>query len=189
MFETDQALEQAMLVFWRLGYERATLTDLTEAMGINRPSLYAAFGDKAELFRKALNHYAEGPAGYERDALAQPTAREVAEALLWGAAELQTRPDLPRGCLAVLGAPANADDDPSSIGCTLIEARIAGETALRKRFERARAEGDLPADSDPKELASYIRTILYGMAVKSASGATREELARVIKIAMRAWPQ
>jgi AcrR family transcriptional regulator len=177
-----------MLVFWRLGYERATLTDLTEAMGINRPSLYAAFGDKQNLFRKALNHYAEGPAGYATDALSQPTARKVAEALLYGAAKQQTHPDLPRGCLAVLGAASNADDDPSSIGCTLIEARLAGETALRERFERARAEGDLPADSDPTQLAGYIRTILYGMAVKAASGATHQELTRDIEMAMRAWP-
>src|SRR5436305_11139259 len=173
-FDTDHALEQAMLVFWRRGYERTTLTDLTEAMGINRPSLYAAFGDKERLFRKALDYYAEGPAGYELEVLEQPTAREVAEAFLRGAADLQTRPGLPRGCLGVLGALSNADDPPSSIGCVLSDARRGGEAALRERFERARADGDLPADTDPKELAGYIRTIAYGMAVQATSGATHE---------------
>ena len=91
-FDLDEALEQAMLVFWRLGYERATLTDLTEAMGINRPSLYAAFGNKEQLFRRSLEAYATGPSGYERAALAQPTAYEVAAALLRGGADLQTQP-------------------------------------------------------------------------------------------------
>lgn len=177
-----------MLVFWRLGYERATVTDLTKAMGINRPSLYAAFGDKEQLFRRVLEHYAAGPARYEREALEQPTARKVAEALLRGAADVQTRPNLPHGCLAVSSTPSHADDS-SPIGCALIEARIAGETALRERFERARAEGDLPATADAAELASYIRTILYGMAVHAATGATHEELDRITQTAMRAWPE
>jgi AcrR family transcriptional regulator len=187
-FDIDGAIEQAMLVFWRLGYERATLTDLTKAMGINRPSLYAAFGDKEELFRRVLEHYAAGPAGYEREALEQPTARKVAEALLRGAADLQTRPDLPHGCLAVSSTASHADDS-SPIGCALIEARVAGEIALRERFDRARAEGDLPATADAAELAGYIRTILYGIAVKAATGATHAELARITQTAMRAWPE
>jgi AcrR family transcriptional regulator len=187
-FDTDEVLEQAMLVFWRLGYERTTLTDLTKAMGINRPSLYAAFGDKEQLFRRVLEHYAAGPAGYEREALEQPTARQVAEELLRGAADLQTRPDLPHGCLAVSSTPTHAADS-SPIGCSLIEARVAGEIALRDRFERARAAGDLPTTADAAELASYIRTILYGMAVKAATGATHEELERITQTAMRAWPE
>lgn len=176
-----------MLVFWRLGYDRATLGDLTEAMGINRPSLYAAFGNKETLFRKALEHYARGPAGYDRDALKLPTAREVAEALLRGAAAVQTRPDMPHGCLAILGA-TTAGEASSPITATLIEARRAGETELCERFERARAEGDLTDDVDPEELAGYVRTVAYGMAVKAATGATRAELERVVDLAMRAWP-
>jgi AcrR family transcriptional regulator len=186
-FDTEQALDQAMLVFWRLGYDRTTLSDLTAAMGINRPSLYAAFGNKEALFKKALDHYARGPAGYDRAALALPTAREVTEALLRGAADVQTRPDMPHGCLAILGAPT-CGETSSPIATTLIEARRAGEAELRERFERARAEGDLPADVDPEELAGYIRTVAYGMAVKAATGATRAQLDRVVDHAMRAWP-
>lgn len=186
-FDIDEALDAAMLVFWRVGYERATLTELTQAMGINRPSLYAAFGNKEELFRKALARYAEGPSGYEAAALAQPTAREVALALLRGGVALQTQPDLPHGCLAVLSAPSNADES-SPIGKALIEAREAGEDVVRARFERAQAEGDLPPDADPADLAAFVRTLVYGLTVKAAGGATREELERVIERAMVAWP-
>jgi AcrR family transcriptional regulator len=187
-FDADEALDRAMTVFWSKGYEGASLSDLTEAMGINRPSLYAAYGNKEELFRKALERYGEGPSSYEREALAQPTAREVAAGLLRGAADVQTDPATPAGCLAVLGATYCAEDS-SPVGKTLIAFRLAGHATVRKRFERARAEGDLPANADPKELTNYIGTVVCGMAVLAASGATRKDLERVIELTMRAWPQ
>jgi AcrR family transcriptional regulator len=177
-----------MTVFWAKGYEGTSLSDLTEAMGINRPSLYAAYGNKEQLFRKALERYGDGPASYERDALAQPSAREVAEGLLRGAADVQTDPDTPAGCLATLGTTYCADES-SPVGKVLIASRLAGHAAIRERFERARAEGDLPADADPKALTHYIGTVVCGMAVLAASGATRQELERVIELTMRAWPQ
>jgi AcrR family transcriptional regulator len=187
-FDADEALDRAVTVFWSKGYEGTSLSDLTEAMGINRPSLYAAYGNKEELFRKALERYGEGPSSYEREALAQPTAREVAEGLLRGAADVQTDPHTPAGCLAVLGTTYCAEDS-SPIGKTVIAFRLAGHAAIRERFERARAEGDLPPDANPKELTSYIGTVVCGMAVQAASGATRQELERVIELTMRAWPQ
>ena len=94
-FDFDDALDAAMQVFWRKGYEGASLSDLTQAMGINRPSLYAAFGNKNTLFRKALDRYAEGPAAYVAEALKQPTARAVTQKLLHGAADLLTDPAHP----------------------------------------------------------------------------------------------
>jgi AcrR family transcriptional regulator len=187
-FDTDEALDRAMTVFWSKGYEGTSLSDLTEAMGINRPSLYAAYGNKQELFRKALERYGEGPSSYEREALAQPTARRVAEGLLRGAADVQTDPGTPAGCLAVLGTTYCAEDS-SPIGKIVIAFRRAGQAAIRERFERARAEGDLPTDADPKELTHYVGTVVCGMAVQAASGATREDLERVIELAMRAWPR
>jgi AcrR family transcriptional regulator len=187
-FDADEALDKAMTVFWRKGYDGASLSDLTEAMGINRPSLYAAYGNKQQLFRKALERYGEGPSSYEREALAQPTAREVAEGLLRGAADVQTDPQTPAGCLATLGTTYCAEDS-SPVGKILIESRLAGHAAIRERFERARAEGDLPADADPKALTHYIGAVVCGMAVLAASGATRNELERVIRRTMRAWPQ
>jgi AcrR family transcriptional regulator len=187
-FDADEALDRAMTVFWTKGYEGASLSDLTQAMGINRPSLYAAYGNKQELFRKALERYGEGPSSYERDALAEPTAREVAEALLRGAADVQTDPRTPAGCLATLGTTYCAEDS-SPAGKMLIASRLAGHAAIRKRFERARIERDLPADADPQALTHYIGTVVCGMAVLAASGATRQELERVIELTMRAWPQ
>ncbi len=187
-FDADEGLERAMTVFWRKGYEGTSLSDLTEAMGINRPSLYATYGNKEELFRKALERYGEGPASYEHAALAQPTAREVAESLLRGAADVQTDPRTPAGCLATLGTTYCAEDS-SAVGKIVIASRLAGHAAIRARFERARAEGDLTADADPKALTHYIGTVVCGMAVLAASGATRKELERVIELTMRGWPQ
>src|SRR5438067_10331176 len=103
-FDVDKALNRALQVFWRKGYEGASMPDLTRAMGINRPSLYAAFGNKQELFRKAVERYASGPAGYVREALELPTARQVVERLLFGAACGATDRKHPRGCLMVQGA-------------------------------------------------------------------------------------
>jgi AcrR family transcriptional regulator len=187
-FDADEALERAMIVFWTKGYEAASLSDLTEAMGINRPSLYAAYGNKQELFRKALERYGDGPSSYERKALAQATVREVAEGLLRGAADVQTDPNTPAGCLATLGTTYCADDS-STVGKMVIASRVAGHAAIRERLERARAEGDLPAGADPKALTHYLGTVVCGMAVLAASGATRNELERVIELTMRAWPQ
>jgi len=186
-FDVEKVLDRALKVFWRKGYEGASLSQLTKAMGINRPSLYAAFGNKEALFRKALDRYAEGPAAYVREALDQPTARAVAERLLGGTIDVLTDPRNPRGCLMVQGALACAEA-AESVRRELAARRAASEAAVRRRFERARAEGDLPADSDPADLARYVVTVLRGMAVQAAGGAGREELRRVAEMALRAWP-
>jgi AcrR family transcriptional regulator len=187
-FDADKALGRALQVFWRKGYEGASLPDLTAAMGISRPSLYAAFGNKEALFRKALDSYAGGPACYVREALHEPTARAVVERLLRGAVELQTDKRNPPGCLMVQGALA-CGEAANPIRQELISRRAAGEAALRQRFERARSDGELPADSDPADLARYFTTVVYGMAVQAAGGASREELRRVAQAALRAWPE
>jgi AcrR family transcriptional regulator len=186
-FDIDKALDRALKVFWRKGYEGASLADLTEAMGINRPSLYAAFGSKEELFRKAVDRYVEGPAAYVREALSEPTARAVAERWLRGSVELLGDKHHPRGCLVVQGALAcSAETD--SIRKELNARRAAGEAALRRRFERAIAEGDLPANADAADLARFLAMVTQGMSVQAAGGASRDELQRVAEIAMRAWP-
>lgn len=186
-FDLNEALDAAMQVFWRKGYEGASLSDLTQAMGINRPSLYSAFGDKETLFRKALDRYAEGPAAYLREALKQPTARAVTQHLLRGAANLLADPRHPSGCLMVQGALV-CGESADCIRQELVARRVAGEAAVRRRFKRAKAEGDLPADSNPADLARYVVTISQGMAVQAAGGASREELQRVVGTVMRSWP-
>jgi AcrR family transcriptional regulator len=187
-FDVEKALDRALMVFWRKGFEGTSLSDLTQAMGINRPSLYAAFGNKEALFRKVLDRYAEGSAAYVREALNEPTARAVAERLLGGTIDLLTDPRNPPGCLAVQGALA-CGEGADSMRQELASRRAATETAIRQRFEQARTAGDLPADSAPADLARYIATVIQGMAVQAVGGAGRDKLRRVVKMALRAWPQ
>ncbi len=174
-------------VFWRKGYEGASLADLTKAVGVNRPSLYAAFGDKEALFRKALDRYLDGPAAYTQEALKEPTTRAVVERLLRGATDLNTAPGNPGGCLMVQGALA-CSEAADSIRQELTACRAAGEAAIRRRLQRAKSDGDLPADVNPADLARYIATVLYGIAVQTAGGASRDELRRVVEMALRSFP-
>jgi AcrR family transcriptional regulator len=186
-FDIEGALDRALRVFWRKGYEGASLSDLTKAVGVSRPSLYAAFGDKEALFRKALDRYLNGPAAYTQEALKEATARAVVERLLRGAADLNTAPRNPGGCLTVQGALACAEAG-DSIRQELAAYRAAGEGALRRRFQRAKSEGDLPATVNPADLARYVATIVYGMAVQAAGGASRDKLQHVVEMALRTLP-
>jgi AcrR family transcriptional regulator len=186
-FDVDKALDLALQVFWRKGYEGASMADLTETMGITKPSLYSAFGNKEELFRKALDRYVDGPGGYFQVALGKPTVRAVVEHLLYESADAVTDPNHPPGCLAVQGA-LSCGDAAESIKQELMSRRAKGEQDLRQRFERAIAEGDLPAGSDAADLAAYLSAILQGMAVQAAGGTTREQLRKIAEMALRTWP-
>jgi AcrR family transcriptional regulator len=186
-FNIDIALEQALLLFWRKGYLGASLTDLTEAMGINRPSLYAAFGNKETLFRKALDRYRDHHTAYYRDALEEPTARRVIEQMMQGVVDLLTNPGNPSSCLMTQSLLACADpDDP--LHQELAERRAAGEIAMRDRFERAVSEGDLPPDADPATLARFVLTVNSGLCLLAAGGASRTELLQVVQTALKACP-
>ena len=186
-FDVDKALDLALQVFWRKGYEGASVADLTETMGITKPSLYSAFGNKEELFRKALDRYVDGPGGYFQVALAKPTMRAVVEHLLFESAAAVTDPNHPPGCLAVQGA-LSCGDAAESIKQELMSRRAKGEQDLRDRFERAIAEADLPEGSDAGDLAAYLSAILQGMAVQAAGGTTREQLRKIAEMALRTWP-
>jgi AcrR family transcriptional regulator len=186
-FDTEAAVEAAMQVFWRKGYEGTSLSDLTAAMGINPPSLYAAFGSKEALFRRAMDRYENGPGGYTPKALQAPTARDVAEQLLAGAVALHGTTRNPKGCLGVQGALA-CGDTASAVQADLSGRRVIVERLVRERFERAKVDGDLPAGADPAALARYLRAVICGMAVQSADGATRADLQNTADMAMRAWP-
>ena len=186
-FCTDQALASALRVFWSKGYEGASMADLTEAMGITKPSLYAAFGNKEELFRKAFDAYAEGPGGYTKLALQQPTARQVVEHLLYSEVDAVTDPECPAGCLSINGA-LTCGVAADSIKKELMARRAQGEENLRLRFERAKDEGDLAATTDATALARYVATISQGIAVQAVSGATRDQLKQIVDMVLATWP-
>ena len=186
-FDKDVALDRAMELFWRKGYEGASLADLTKAMGINPPSLYAAFGNKEGLLKAALDRYLEKRAAFLDFVLAAPTARETADRMLRGTAQLLTDPANPPGCLLIQGGlacGAGAEAIPSELAWR----RAAGEDAIRSRFERAKVDGDLPGPADPAALARYIFAVVQGMGVQAAAGATREELTGIAELSLAAFP-
>jgi AcrR family transcriptional regulator len=186
-FDTDTALDAAIQVFWRHGYEGASLAALTDAMRINRPSLYAAFGNKEQLFQQAVRRYAAIDMAYVRSALEQPTARAVAESFLLANAAALTRPDRPAGCLSIQGG-LSAAADSGSTAAFLASSRLAGEHALAARFRRSVTEGDLPADSDPDVLARFVMALSEGHAVHAAAGVPREQLEASARLALAVFP-
>jgi AcrR family transcriptional regulator len=187
-FNMEEALDQALELFWRKGYEGASVSELTEAMGINPPSLYAAFGNKEGLFRKALERYAQRRTQYWDEALNAPTARDMVEHLLREAANFLTAECNPPGCLFVRSV-MSCSDAAAAIQRELASRRAAGEAAIRARLERAREDGAMPPELDPAEFARYIMTIMEGMAVRAAGGASRHELQKIVEMTLRLWPE
>jgi AcrR family transcriptional regulator len=184
-FDADVALDQAMEVFWRHGYEGATIAQLTEAMGINPPSLYACFGNKEGLLKAALDRYTKLRGVWMDEVVAAPTAREVAERMLMGIADKQTDPANPPGCLLVQGGIA-CGSGSENVPFELAARRAQNEDQLRDRFVRAKAEGDLKPSSDPAALARYVSAVSVGMGVMASSGSDREALRQVASVAVQA---
>jgi AcrR family transcriptional regulator len=186
-FDPDEALCAALQVFWKQGFDGASLTDLTDAMGITRPSLYATYGNKEELFRKVLDRYEQSHLWFVAEALAEPSVRHAIERLLSGYAQVLTDPMHPPGCLGVNSAVCGGDES-TAIRKELIARRSLSEETIRERLERASADGELPPGEDPADWARYVMSVGLGMAVKAASGSTRAELDKVGQMALRALP-
>lgn len=186
-FDMEQALDRALELFWRQGYEGTSISDLTKAMGINPPSLYAAFGSKEELFRKALDRYERTHASFWGEALRAPTARQAVERLLYDTADRLADKGSPAGCLLVQGALCGGEAC-QTVKQELASRREAGIAHIRERLKRAKREGELPKSADPAALALFIATVIHGMSVEAAGGATRAELRRVAGMALKAWP-
>lgn len=186
-FDRQAALERAMEVFWERGYQAASMTDLTEAMGINSPSLYAAFGSKEALYREAVEHFAETESD---DILAPlrnaPTAREAIEGYLVASARTFTRPGRPPGCMVVLSA-VNAVGVGEETGRILREMRAGSVSMIEERLQRAVDEGELPASLERHAVASYYVTVQQGMSIQARDGASRTMLETIAQGAMAAW--
>ncbi|RCS23424.1 TetR/AcrR family transcriptional regulator [Phyllobacterium salinisoli] len=185
-FDRDAALERAMEVFEEKGYDGASMADLTKAMGINSPSLYAAFGCKEALFREAVDLYASRGAAMWAGVPASPTAKAGVAHLLRESAMSFTSGEKPRGCLIVLGA--LHEDDSNSPACRMLQEHRAGNLeALRERLEHAVEEGELPAGLDCRAVAAFYMTVQQGMSFQARDGASRETLLGIAESAMAGW--
>lgn len=186
-FCVEEALASALRVFCSKGYEGTSLNDLTDAMGVARPSLYAAFGNKEALFRKVLDLYQREKLKYVEQALAQPSARLVAQKLFQGAVDSCCNPDEPRGCLGVITA-ASCGDEAQAIRQEVLNRGSLIRDALIRRLDRANAEGDLPAHVDPRGAADLLIALLQGLSIQARGGASRHQLERLTATGMALWP-
>jgi AcrR family transcriptional regulator len=186
-FDRDEALHRAMMLFWEKGFQATSMSELTAAMGINAPSLYAAFGSKDALYREAMALYEEGD-GVElgRQIAEAPSARAAIEAYLMRSAALFTRSGKPAGCMVVLSVIHGAGTSPQT--CTALrDARAEAQAIIEARLRRAVETGELPATCGPTGIASFYVTVQQGMSIRARDGATLPELGAIAQAAMAAW--
>jgi AcrR family transcriptional regulator len=187
-FDRDVALERAMLVFWRYGYEAASLQELTSAMGITPPSLYAAFGDKEQLFLEAVARYSDRNCSAVKCLFAEaPTARDAIERWLQSCAIESTCPSHPPGCMVVTAA-TNCSASAGHVQDVMVQRRGDLEELIRQRIEQGIAEGDLPPTTDAPTLAGFYVTVMHGMTTQARDTHDCEKLLAIVAAAMRAWP-
>lgn len=186
-FDTDKALDAAMEVFWRKSYQGASIADLTAAMGINPPSLYAAFGSKEGLFRAVLERYDEIGKGFLTRVLEAETGRAAVEAFLYGVADNATDPNSPPGCLVVQAGMA-CPEEAETIPEVLAKHRQTAEMTLRDRLQCGKDAGEFAPETDIATMTRYAVAIANGMCVQASAGATREELYAIADMTLRMWP-
>ncbi|WP_328551165.1 TetR/AcrR family transcriptional regulator [Streptomyces sp. NBC_00358] len=186
-FDRDEALEVALREFWQYGYETTSIASLTRAMGINPPSLYAAFGDKRQLFSEVVQRYAHTHGSYGTRALAEPTARGAVETLLRLAAAEYTDPTHPPGCLVINGA-TNCTPAAEDVKAELRAFREGTKHALKEKINADIDAGRLPEGADAGALAMFYAAVIQGMSTQACDGADREDLERVAETALNAWP-
>lgn len=188
VFDEEVVLDRAMEVFWKYGYEGASMAELTKAMGLNSPSIYGAFGSKRDLFDAVLTRYRERRADHRNSVLNATSARQMAERLLFGAIEWLVAADEPRGCLLIqsaLSAGVGNGDVPLAVG----NQRSITRELLTERFQHAQALGDLPLSADPAALARYLQMAFNGLAVQAAEGMSEAQLRTSAELALSAWPR
>ena len=187
-FDREAALDSALRQFWTRGFEGTSIADLTDTLGINPPSLYAAFGSKEELFREALDLYVRDYGlPLERALVEEKTVRDVVKRLLRAAAHLFPAGATPGGCVISSGTLSCAPDN-RSVADVVAATRGLMETMLEKRIAAGKAKGEIPRDAVPATLARYIATVISGMSVQARDGADEAALMAVAEVALAAWP-
>lgn len=186
-FDKEIALLQAMGVFQRKGYEATSITDLTQELGINRPSLYSAFGNKEELFAKAIEKYKKGPIAYLKESMQEKTSRDVVKMILMKSVDLLTSTECSKGCLAIQSS-ISSELETVGIQHQIVKSLNQYEENIQKRFAQSVADGDLPKDSDVVLLAKYVTTIHKGLSMQAANGAKKEILYDVVNLVLKTWP-
>lgn len=187
-FDRDDALDRAMHLFWRRGYEATSVSDLTDAMGITPPSLYAAFGDKKRLFLEAVDRYQAGPGSFAKAALAEePTAERAVRRIMMGTIDSFFEPKSSKGCMVVLAA-TNCTAESGDVLEELAGRRRLAERVVRDRIAAGHDAGEFPASTDVEALAGLIITTLYGLSIKARDGASRASLRKVVDQVMSMWP-
>lgn len=183
-FDKDAALDAAMLLFWQRGFEGTSMADLTQAMGLNPSSIYAAFGDKQALFALVARRYVDDPAQYAARALAKPTLKGVLRALFDNTVEFLTTPGHPPSCMSLAGAIAcSVNATPAKQLMT--EIRKQNEADIKSRLVKARKSGELPKQINVDDFTRYLSTILAGLSIQAANGSTKAELKRTAEMALR----
>ena len=186
-FDTDAALDAALDTFWRLGYGATRVADLTDAMGLSRPSLYNAFGDKRALFLAALDRYAEGYRALAAGMDAEPDGKEAVASALRGVARAFAAPAGPAGCLRVGTTAACGPDDPELVAALAVEQR-AMEAAFEDRLTRAQTDGQLAPEADVAVLAAFFVGAISAMAVRARVAPDEDVLVGMAETAVSAWP-
>ncbi|MFI6416268.1 TetR/AcrR family transcriptional regulator [Streptomyces sp. NPDC050842] len=186
-FDRDAALHTAMLVFWERGYATTSTTDLSAAMGINPPSLYAAFTNKEQLFREAIELYERTESEASRRAMDEaPTVREAVAVLLHESVDRFTTADKPRGCMIVHAA-SSCTTDHESVRDFALRCRARTKSTLKSRLDAAVAGGELAGDTDTDRIAAFYTTFLNGLSLQARDGAERDQLHELVDMAMSVW--
>jgi AcrR family transcriptional regulator len=183
-FDKDVALEAAMLLFWERGFEGTSMADLTQAMGLNPSSIYAAFGDKHALFSLAVKRYMDSRTQYATEALDQPTLEKVVRAPFDNTVAFLSAPGHPPTCMTLAGA-VGCSADATPARDIMTEIRKQNEVAMRERFLQARKSGELSKDINVDDYTRYLSSILAGLSIQAANGSTKTELKRTAQMALR----
>jgi AcrR family transcriptional regulator len=187
-FDQDKALDRALELFWRQGYEGTSIADLRKTIGIAAPSLYAAFGSKEKLYRRVLEHYLAGLGRTLTDALREEANTYAAvKRFLFESAQKFAGPKNPRGCLISCAIPTCAPEN-KAVADLVASKRISSVHTLRRRFQEAVKKGELPRDTDTEQLARFYGAVIQGMSIQALDGAGAKALRGIAETALSAWP-